>query len=318
MTTQISISRQDMLDCHSRIEPHVYRTPVMTSRQLNEYTGAELFFKCENFQRTGSFKMRGATNAVLSIPQSDRNRGVVAHSSGNFAQAVALAAQIVGVEAWIVMPANAPLAKVDAVKSYGGNIIMCEPTAEARELEAARVVSEKGANFLHPSNDLNVIMGQGTAGMELLQQRPGLDVLVTPVGGGGLVAGCALAAHYFGGECQTVGGEPMAADDAWRSLQSGKIEFNETTNTIADGLRTFLGDNNFPIIQEHVERIIRVDEDEIINAMRWIWERMKIICEPSCAVPLAAILREKEHFAGKQVGLVLSGGNVDLDNLPFG
>ena len=189
MTAKISISRQDMLDCHSRIEPHVYRTPVMTSRQLNEYTGAELFFKCENFQRTGSFKMRGATNAVLSIPQSDRSRGVVAHSSGNFAQAVALAAQIVGVEAWIVMPANAPIAKVNAVKSYGGNIIMCEPTAEARELEAARVVAEKGANFLHPSNDLNVIMGQGTAGMELLQQRPGLDVLDP---GGGRRSGCRL------------------------------------------------------------------------------------------------------------------------------
>lgn len=318
MTMAEVISKQDMWDCLNRIEPFIYRTPVMKSRQLDALTGAELFFKCENFQRTGSFKMRGATNAVLSIPESDRARGVVAHSSGNFAQAVALAARSVDVEAWIVMPSNAPTAKVNAVRGYGGNIIMCEPTAEAREAEAERIVKEKGANFLHPSNDINVIMGQGTAGMELLQQQSDLDMLITPVGGGGLVAGCALAAHYFGQDCVTLGGEPFEADDAYRSLQSGKIESNETTNTIADGLRTFLGDNNFPIIQNHVQAIIRVTEEEIVAAMRWIWERMKIICEPSCAVPLAAVLSEKDRFLGKKVGLVLSGGNVDLDHLPFG
>eukprot|EP01068_Selenidium_serpulae_P003093 Selendium_serpulae@DN2879_c0_g1_i2.p1 len=319
MTTNNSISRQDMVDCHSRIKPHIHRTPVLTSRQLNAFTGAELFFKCENFQRTGSFKMRGATNAILSIPEGERKRGVVTHSSGNFAQALALAAQIVGVDAWIVMPANAPIAKVNAVKSYGGNVIMCEATPQSREGEASRVVREKGANFLHPSNDLNVIMGQGTAGIELLEECPGLDVLVTPIGGGGLISGCALAAHYLTDDkCRTIGGEPLAADDAWRSLQSGKIEFNETTNTIADGLRTFLGNKNFPIIQKHVDTVIRVEEDDIVCAMRLIWERMKIICEPSSAVPLAAIIREKEKFCGKRVGVVISGGNVDLDNLPFG
>lgn len=289
----------------------------MISRQLDELSGAKLFFKCENLQRTGSFKMRGATNAVLSIPESERKNGVVAHSSGNFAQAVALAAKTAGIKAWIVMPSNAPEVKVNAVRGYGGQIIMCEPTAEAREVEAERIAAKFGATFLHPSNDLNVIAGQGTTGMELLDQQPGLDYLVTPVGGGGLIAGCSLAAHFFADGCKTIGGEPFEADDAYRSLQSGKIETNETANTIADGLRTFLGDNNFPIIQQHVDQIIRVEEDEIVSAMRLIWERMKIICEPSAAVPLAAVLRDKDTFAGANVGIVLSGGNVDLGNLPF-
>jgi threonine dehydratase len=317
MKTETAISRQDLLDCHKRIRPHIHRTPVMISRQLDEISGARLFFKCENFQRAGSFKIRGATNAVLAIPEAERQRGVVAHSSGNFAQAVALAAGQFGIDAWIVMPSNAPAAKVNAARGYGGHIIFCEPDAEAREQEAARLVAEKGAHFLHPSNALPVIAGQGTAGMELIEQQPALDFLVTPVGGGGLIAGCSLAARYFANDCRTIGGEPLEADDAWRSLQSGKIERNETTNTIADGLRTFLGDKNFPIIQQHVESIIRVEEQEIVAAMRLIWERMKIICEPSCAVPLAAVLREPDRFAGAQVGIILSGGNVDLDNLPF-
>jgi threonine dehydratase len=317
MKTSAAISKQEMLDCHTRIQPFIHCTPVMQSRYLNEVSQARLFFKCENFQRTGSFKMRGATNAVLSIPEGERRRGVVAHSSGNFAQAVALAARLQGIRAWIVMPDNAPRAKVQAVRDYGGQILFCEPSAEAREAAAARVVAEKQAHFLHPSNDLNVIMGQGTAAMEFLEQQPDLDVLVMPVGGGGLVAGCALAAYYFGKECQAIGGEPREADDAYRSLQSGRIEFNQTANTIADGLRTFLGDHNFPIIQSYVTRMIRVDEDEIVAAMRLIWERMKLICEPSCAVPLAAVLRERETFQHQRVGIVLSGGNVDLEQLPF-
>lgn len=289
----------------------------MTSRLLNEKSGAELYFKCENFQRAGSFKMRGATNAVLCLSVEQRQKGVVAHSSGNFAQAVALAASSVGCKATIVMPSNAPDVKVAGVRDYGGEVIMCEPTIEAREAESKRVMEETGATFLHPSNDLNVILGQGTAGMELLQDRPDLDVLLTPVGGGGLIAGCSLAAYYFGNDCVTIGGEPFAVDDAWRSLQSGKIEFNETADTIADGLRTNLGDINFPIIQELVQQIVRVDEAEIVEAMRLIWSRMKIVIEPSCAVPFAAVLRERDRFAGKRVGVVLSGGNVDLGKLPF-
>ena len=312
-----SISKQDLLDCHQRIRSYIHQTPVMSSRLLDETSGAKLFFKCENLQRTGSSKMRGATNAVLSVPESDRANGVVAHSSGNFAQAVALAAQSIGVPAWIVMPSNAPQVKVDAVRGYGGQVIKCEPTIEAREAESKRIAKQHSATFLHPSNDIAVITGQGTAAMELLEQQPALDFLLTPVGGGGLVAGSALAAVHFGDGCKTIGSEPMAVDDAWRSLQSGKIETNDSTDTIADGLRTVLGSNNFPIIQNYVEQIIRVDEGEIVAAMRLIWERMKIICEPSCAVPLAAILREKGRFVGKRVGVVLSGGNVDVDHLPF-
>jgi threonine dehydratase len=284
---------------------------------LNQIAGAQLYFKCENFQRMGAFKMRGATNAILHLSEEQRARGVVTHSSGNMAQAVSLAAQTLGVKAYIVMPSNAPAVKKAAVRGYGGEIIEVEPTLQAREATAQRIVQEKGATFLHPSNDLNVILGQGTAAKELLADQPDLDFVLAPVGGGGLIAGTALAVHHWGTNCQTVGGEPFEADDAWRSLQSGRIESNETTHTIADGLRTQLGDVNFPIIQQYVDRIIRVEEEEIVDAMRLIWERMKIICEPSCAVPLAALLREKEAFAGKQVGIILSGGNVDLGNLPF-
>ena len=264
--------------------------------------------------------MRGATNAVLSLSDQDRAKGVVTHSSGNMAQAVSLAAQSVGVPAYIVMPENAPQVKKDAVAAYGGQIIEVESTAMAREVKADEVANETGASFIHPSNQIEVILGQGTACLELLEDHPDLDFVLTPVGGGGLIAGSALAVHYFGTECQSVGGEPMLADDAYRSLASGKIENNEGTDsgkTIADGLRTTLGDVNFPIIQNHVERIIRVSETEIVAAMRVIWERMKIIIEPSCAVPLAAVCREPAGFVGKKVGIVLSGGNVDLGNLPF-
>ncbi|MEL6590362.1 MAG: pyridoxal-phosphate dependent enzyme [Bacteroidota bacterium] len=311
------LSKTDLAHTAHRIRPHVHRTPVLTSRLLNEIAGADLYFKCENFQRMGAFKMRGAANAILQLSTAQRNRGVVTHSSGNFAQALSLAAQSLDVKAYIVMPENAPEVKKAAVRGYGGEIILCPPTLADREANAQKIVEEKGATFLHPSNDDQVILGQGTAGLELLEEQPDLQVLMAPVGGGGLIAGTALAAHHFGQNCITVGGEPFAVDDAWRSLQSGKIESNETTNTIADGLRTQLGDRNFPIIQKLVDRIIRVEEDEILQAMRLIWERMKIIIEPSCAVPFAALLREKERFAKQKVGIILSGGNVDLIKLPF-
>lgn len=309
--------KKELLDSLQRIKPFIHRTPVMTSQLLNQKAGAEIFFKCENFQKMGAFKMRGAANAILNLSDEQKAKGVVTHSSGNFAQAVSLSARNAGVDAYIVMPSNAPEVKKEAVRSYGGQITECEPLIEARQAEADKIVASTGASFLHPSNDLDVILGQGTAGMELLEEHPDLDFMLTPVGGGGLVAGCALAAHNFGSNCKTIGGEPFEADDAYRSLETGIIQKNESANTIADGLRTHLGDINFPIIQKHVDSIILVKEEEIIAAMKLIWERMKIIIEPSCAVPFAAVLREPDLFKNKKIGIVLSGGNVDLKKLPF-
>jgi len=266
----------------------------------------------------GAFKMRGATNAILQLSDEERSRGVVTHSSGNHGQALALAARSVGTKAYIVMPENAPKVKKDAVSGYGGIITECEATLEAREAAAAKIVEDHGATFVHPSNDLQVIIGQGTSAKELLEEQRDLNSIFVPVGGGGLMAGTAIASEYFGADCKVYGGEPLEADDAYRSMISGKIETNETANTIADGLKTNLGDINFPIIQRGVERIIRVSEQEIIDAMRLIWTRLKIVCEPSCAVPLAALIKEKDSFKNQKVGIIISGGNVDLDDLPFG
>jgi len=279
--------------------------------------GAKVYFKCENFQKMGAFKMRGATNAILQLSESQLEKGVITHSSGNHGQAVALAAQQVGTKAYIVMPENAPTVKREAVEGYGGIISTSGNRAIDRENLTDKLIEQYGATFIHPSNNLQVILGQGTAAMELLEEQPQLDAIFTPVGGGGMIAGTCLAAYHFGSGCEVYGGEPFEADDAFRSLQSGKIEVNETANTIADGLRTFLGDVNFPIIQEHIKAIIRVEESEIIEAMRLVWERMKIIIEPSCAVPLAALIKEKESFKGKEVGIIITGGNVDLGKLPF-
>ncbi|MBU2929222.1 pyridoxal-phosphate dependent enzyme [Winogradskyella psychrotolerans] len=311
------MNKQTLIETHNRIKPFIHKTPVLISRLLNEETGCNLFFKCENFQKMGAFKMRGASNAILSLTDEQRQRGVVTHSSGNFAQAVSLAAQTLGVKAYIVMPENAPQVKKNAVKTYGGEIIECESTLKAREETANTIEKEKGASFLHPSNQDEVIHGNSTAAIELLEEQPDLDVIIVPVGGGGLLAGTALAAHYFSNKCKVIGGEPMEADDAYRSLISGRIETNKTTATIADGLRTHLGNRNFPIIQNYIEKIIRVEEAEIINAMQLIWERMKIAIEPSSAVAFAAVLKRKEEFATKNVGIILSGGNVDVKNLPF-
>lgn len=311
------IQKQDLLDCHQRIKPFIHRTPVLSSRLINTKVGAEVFFKCENFQRGGAYKMRGATNAILQLTEEQKNKGVVTHSSGNFAQAVSLGALSIGVKAHIVMPTSAPEVKKIGVNQYEGIIYECEPNLEARERTANQIAAKTGATLLHPSNDVDVIIGQGTAAMELLEEQPELNAIFCPVGGGGLIAGSALAAQYFGKNCKVYGGEPFEADDAYRSFLSGEIEGNETTNTIADGLKTTLGNNNFPIIREHVSGIIRVTESEIVIAMRLIWERMKIIVEPSSAVTLAALLRDKANFAGKKIGIVVSGGNVDLSNLPF-
>ncbi len=311
------ITKNLLLECKAIVQEHIHRTPVLTSTLLNELSGVDLFFKCENFQRAGSFKMRGAVHAISKLTAAQKAKGVVTHSSGNFAQALSLAARSIGVKAYIVMPSNAPQVKKNAVRSYGGEVIECEPNLAAREKAAEEIVEKHGATFLHPSNNFNVILGQGTAAMELLEDHPDLDFIMTPVGGGGLIAGTSLAAHFFGHRCNTIGGEPFNVDDAYQSLKTGQIVKNESSDTIADGLRTELGDINFPIIMDYVEMIIRVEEKEIIDAMHLLWERMKIIIEPSCAVPFAALLKEKEFFKGKKVGIVLSGGNVDLGNLPF-
>ena len=308
---------QDLLETHSRIQSYIHKTPVLTSTLINEMAGSDLYFKCENFQKMGAFKMRGAMNAVLQLSEAQKAKGVVTHSSGNFAQALSLAAKLAGIKAYIVMPSNAPQVKKDGVITYGGEIIECPPTQKDREETALAIQKEKGATFLHPYNMEPVILGQGTAAIELLDEHPDLEFIFAPVGGGGLIAGTALAAHYFGKNCQVIGGEPYEVDDAYRSLQSGQLETNQTTNTIADGLRMSLGDKTFPVIQKHVQSIIRVTENEIVDAMRLIWERMKIVIEPSCAVPLAALLKEKEQYRNKRIGIILSGGNVDVTNLPF-
>lgn len=280
-------------------------------------TGASLFFKCENFQKMGAFKMRGATNAILNLTETEKYKGVITHSSGNFAQALSLAAKSLDVPAYIVMPDSAPEVKKAAVRTYGGKITECPSTLQDRERTADEIQQRTGATFIHPSNDLDVILGQGTAAIELLNAQPDLEYIITPVGGGGLIAGTALAVKNFGQDCKCIGAEPMEADDAWRSLKSGRIEENTSANTIADGLKTQLGDKNFPIILEHVQEIVRVTEEEIRSALRLIWERMKIVVEPSSAVALAAVIKEKERFREKKIGIIISGGNVDLENLPF-
>lgn len=293
----------------------------MVSSAINKMVGATVFFKCENFQRAGAYKIRGATNAILLLTDAQLKNGVVTHSSGNFAQAVALAAKSLGITAHIVMPTSAPEIKKIGVREYGGTMYECTPTLEARQTMADEIAQETGATFLHPSNNENVIMGQGTAALELLREVPDLNAIFCPVGGGGLIAGSCLAAAYFGDNCTVMGGEPFEADDAYRSLLSGKIEGNETVNTIADGLKTTLGDKNFPIIKKYVSKIVRVTEDEIVAAMRLVWERMKIIIEPSSAVTVAALLRDAsdnpDTYRNQKVGIIISGGNVDLSSLPF-
>lgn len=304
--------------CHERIKRYVHNTPIMESGHIENFLGSDLYFKCENFQRAGAFKMRGAIHAILHLTDEQKENGVVTHSSGNFAQALALAARTFNVKCYIVMPFSAPNVKRDAVVMYGGEIVECAPTMESRERVCNQVIDETGATFIHPSNEMHVILGNSTVAKELLEIQPDLDVIIVPVGGGGLLAGTILATQAFGKKgIEVYAGEPYEVDDAFRSLESGKIEGNVAVNTIADGLCTQLGNVNFPIIKEGVKAIIRVRENEIISAMRLIWQRMKIIVEPSSAVALAVLIKERPLFQGKKVGIILSGGNVDLDNLPF-
>lgn len=299
------------------IKTMIHRTPVLTNQYLNELVGGSIYFKCENFQKVGAFKMRGAASASLRLNTDTMKNGIATHSSGNHAQAVARAAQVLGIPAYIVMPKNAPEIKVEGTRSYGAEIIFCEPTQNARETTLAEVVSKTGAHFIHPYDNYDVIAGQASVALELLEDFPSLDMVMAPVGGGGLLSGTALAVHYMNPNIIVLGAEPKRVDDAYRSLKSGQIEQNQRTDTIADGLRTTLGELTLDIIKRHVTEILTAEEDEIIQAMRLIWERMKIIIEPSCAVPLATILANKETFRGKKTGVILTGGNVDLGNLPF-
>ncbi len=311
----IALQKKDLINAQVRISGFIHRTPVLTNQSINRMSGAEVFFKCENFQKMGAFKMRGAANAILCLTEEQRAKGVATHSSGNFAQALALSAKMMGIKAYIVMPSNAPAVKKEAVKGYGGQVIECVPTLQAREDTLNEVVNRTGATFLHPYNDYDVILGQGTAALELLEDYPELDFILSPVGGGGLVSGTALAAHFHSSKTKVIAAEPMGADDAWQSMQAGHFIPQTNPQTIADGLRTSLGDKTFPLIQQYVEKIVRVEEYEIVEALRLLMERMKIVVEPSGAVPLAALMKEKELFKGKKVGLILSGGNIDLKAL---
>lgn len=313
----MTVTLSDILEAAERIRPYIHRTPVWTSASLNQRVGAQVFLKCENFQKVGAFKFRGAANAVFSLPQAQAARGVVAHSSGNHAQALALAARLRGIPAYIVMPHTAPQVKKDAVQGYGGQITFCTPTLEAREQTQNEVIARTGAVEIHPYNNEKVIAGQGTAALELLEDVPDLDVILTPVGGGGLLSGTAIAATETYPTLRVLGAEPEQADDAYRSMQAGQILPSHNPKTVADGLLTSLGTLTFPIIRQRVEQIVTVSEAAIIEAMRFTWERLKIIIEPSAAVPLGLLLERKVNLSGLRVGVILSGGNVDLSKLPW-
>ncbi len=309
------LTREGLATAREHLKGQVKLTPVLSSQSLNQLVGAQVYFKAENFQKVGAFKFRGAMHALAVLDPEERARGVLTHSSGNHAQALALAARQYGVPAWIVMPKNAPRVKREAVAGYGAEIVLCEPTLKARESTAAEVQARTGAAFIHPYNDPRIIAGQATASLELIEQQPGLEIVMAPVGGGGLLSGTALAMHYFAPQIPIFAAEPQGADDAFRSLQSGSIQPSTDPQTIADGLLTSLGDWTFPLIQKHVEQILTVSEENILKALKLIFERLKMVVEPSGAVPLAAILEYPERFAGKSVGLIVSGGNVDLAKL---
>jgi threonine dehydratase len=306
-----------ILEANDRIRSYTHHTPVVTSATINRLFETELFFKCENLQKVGAFKARGATNAVFSLSETQRLGGVATHSSGNHAQALSYAAALAGVKAYIVMPSNSSCVKVAAVRDYGGQITFCEPNLESRESTLKKVIEETGAIEIHPYNDTRIIAGQATAAMELINEVPALDLILAPVGGGGLLSGTCLSAAYFSPATKVVAVEPEQADDAFRSWKQGKFIPSVNPDTIADGLRTSLGSVTFPIIMHHISEIVTVSEQSIIQAMQFLWERTKMIIEPSSAVPFAAIMAQKISVKGKRVGLIISGGNVDLHQLPW-
>lgn len=309
--------KQEITDASDRISALIHKTPVLTSSSIDSLLGCTLYFKCENFQKVGAFKFRGATNAISQLTPQQLTHGVATHSSGNHAQALALAAKMKEAKAYIVMPTNAPKSKKEAVLGYGAEVIECEPTLKVREETLERVIQKTGAYLIHPYNDERIIAGQATCAKELIEGTDTLDYILAPVGGGGLLSGTALSAAYFSPHTRVVGAEPDGADDAFRSMKANEIIPSVNPKTIADGLLTSLGDKTFPIIKKYVESILTVNDDLIIEAMKLIWQRMKIIVEPSAAVPLAVVMNNKGLFQNKKIGIILSGGNMDFDKIPF-
>jgi threonine dehydratase len=307
--------RKELLSSRERVGKYAHHTPVLTNSGLNDLSGAELYFKCENFQKVGAFKFRGAVNTVFQLPEEYLQQGVATHSSGNHGQAVALAAKMKGIPAYIVMPENSTRVKIEAVKGYGAKVLFCENSLQAREDKLYETINETGAYFIHPYDDYRVIAGQSTAAQELMEDCKDLDIIVTPIGGGGLISGTLLAANYFSRGVKVIGGEPKGADSAFLSFANHKWVKVNHPNTVCDGLRASIGEKNFEIIDKYIEQIYRVSDRQALEAMKLIWERMKIVIEPSCAVPLAVILANPDYFAGKKTGVILTGGNVDLSAL---
>lgn len=308
---------EDMLAAHERIKPYIRRTPVRTSAYLNELAGCELFFKCENFQEPGAFKVRGASNAVFGLSDEQAVKGVATHSSGNHASCLSYAAMLRGIPCNVVMPRTAPQAKKDTVRRYGGTITECEPSTTSREETFARVQAETGGDFVHPYNDPRVIEGQGTCSKELIEQTDGLDMVVAPIGGGGMISGTCLTLSTLAPETKVIAAEPEQADDAYRSFKAGYIIADDAPKTVADGLLVPLKDLTWHFVSNHVSEIYTASEDEIINAMKLIWKHLRVVMEPSSAVPFATILKNPDAFKGKRVGVIVTGGNVDLDKLPW-
>lgn len=307
----------DVVEAHERIRPYIHRTPVLTSSYLNQLTGAELFFKCENFQKAGAFKVRGASNAVFGLRDDQLERGVATHSSGNHALSLSYAAGRRGIPCTVVMPRTAPQAKKDAVRGYGGVIVECEPSTSSREAVFAEVQARTGADFVHPYNDPRVIAGQGTCSREFMEQVEGLEAMVAPIGGGGMISGTCLTLSTIAPQVKIYAAEPLNADDAARSFKAGHIIADDAPNTVADGLKVPLKDLTWHFVKNHVTDVFTATEDEIVEAMKLTWKRMKIVIEASCSVPLAVILKNPEAFRGKRVGVIITGGNVDLDTLPW-
>ena len=313
----MSFTQQNIIDVRNSIARYIVKTPVLRFDFIDRLCGCNVFFKCENFQHTGSFKYRAAINAIKNISPESNNKGVITHSSGNFAHALSKASKELNIPCHIVMPSNTPKFKKSSVQLYTNNIIECEPNLKAREVTTDRILNEKNLCFIHPSNNIEVILGNSTCAAELIEDYQNLDYVFSPIGGGGLIAGTSIAIDKFSYNCKVIGVEPSSVDDAYRSLISGKIETNKTTNTVADGLRTNLGSINFPIIQKYVQEILLVSEQEILDSLNIIINKLKIVVEPSSSVVLAALIKNKSRFKNKNIGLIMCGGNIDFDNLKF-
>ena len=310
-------NKEDIIESHKRISKWIHKTPILQSSSINKIAGAEIYFKCENFQKIGAFKMRGALNAVMSTKKQNLKKGFVTHSSGNHAQAVALSSNIANTKAYIVMPKGAPKIKIKAVRGYGAEVTLCENNEDSRVRTCNKIIKETGANFIHPFDNEDVILGQSTCAKEIYEELLDLDYIISPVGGGGLASGTILSTKFFSENTKVVLAEPQKANDAYESFTNKRLIPVSNPNTIADGLKTSLSEKTFKIILDGTDQIVTIEEEEIVNSMKLIWERLKIVCEPSCSLPLAAVLKNKKKFKGKKIGLILTGGNVDVNNLPF-